>query len=198
MDISATLHRSLLGKSNEEMKTKLLAFCFIGAACAILTSCASGPAVSVQTDYNHQISFADYNTYSLDLNQAPALRPTGRAALSDALKASLAERGITEASAGKADLLVVPAASANERLHTMPSGTTTYVPYHGGHYGTGQWYMNQDVTQWTEGTLVLDFLDRKRHLVVFRGVGKGALSTAESNAAAIRKAVQKIVADIPH
>ncbi len=179
------------------MKTKILGFCFIGSACLLLASCASGPAVSVATDYNHQISFAAYKTYSLDLNQAPELRPTGSAALSDTLKASLAERGIAEAPSGHSELVVVPTVITSQKLHTMPTTSTTFVPYRGGEVGSGLWHMNADVTQYTEGTLVLNFLDPKRRLIVFRGVGKGVLSTAERNAAAIQDAVRKIVAELP-
>jgi hypothetical protein len=179
------------------MKTNLLTFCLVSATCAFFVSCASGPAVTVATDYNHKISFAEYKTYSLDLSQAPELRPTGRAALTDSLKSNLAGRGITEASSGKADLLVVARVFTGEKLHTMPTRNTTIVPYRGGEAGSGLWYMNTDVTQYTEGTLVLDFVDPKRRLIVFRGVGKGVLSTPERNAVGIQNAVQKIVADFP-
>ena len=48
-----------------------------------------------------------------------------------------------------------------------------------------------------DAPLVLDFLDQKRRLIVFRGVGQGALSTAERNAVGIQDAVRKIVAEIP-
>ena len=44
---------------------------------------------------------------------------------------------------------------------------------------------------------MLDFLDRHKHLIVFRGIGQGALSTAERNAIGIREAVQRIVAELP-
>jgi hypothetical protein len=64
-------------------------------------------------------------------------------------------------------------------------------------YRYGAWYINNDVSQYTEGTLVLDFLDKKKHLVVFRGIGQGAMSTAERNAAGIRDAVSKIVSQFP-
>lgn len=179
------------------MKLQSLNICLFSAVCGLLASCAAGPAVSVATDYNHGISFADYKTYSLEMRQAPELRPSGRAALSDALKSNLAQRGITEASAGKANLVVVARVFTGEKLHTVPTRNTTLVPYRGGEVGSGLWYMNQDVTQYTEGTLVLDFLDQKRRLIVFRGVGKGAMSTTERNAVGIQNAVQKIVADFP-
>jgi hypothetical protein len=180
-----------------KMKTRFLSFGLLSAACLLLVSCASGPMVTVATDYNHKISFADYKTYALEMNQAPELRPTGRAALVDALKSSLAERGISETSVARADLVVVPRVFTTEKLHTMPTRDTTFVPYRGGEVGSGLWYMNNDVTQYTEGTLVLDFLDPKRRAIVFRGVGKGAMSTPERNALGIRDAVQRIVADLP-
>lgn len=165
-------------------------------ACIWLVACTGGPAVSVKTDYNHKVAFTGYKTYALDLSEAPQLRATGRAALSDSLKSSLAARGITETSKGQADLVVVPTAFTQEKLHSMPTGDTTYVLAHPG-YRYGNWYINNDVTQYTEGTLVLDFLDRQKHLVVFRGIGSGAMSTSERNANGIRDAVAKIVADFP-
>ena len=108
----------------------------------------------------------------------------------------MAARGITETSKGQADLVVVPTAFTQEKLHSMPTGGTTYVLSHPG-YRYGNWYINNDVTQYTEGTLVLDFLDRQKHLIVFRGIGQGAMSTSERNAAGIRDAVAKIVAEFP-
>jgi hypothetical protein len=196
MDILAVV-RYLECPNNTNMKLQFLHICFFGAVCALLPSCASGPAVSVKTDYNHQVSFADYHTYSLNLSEAPELRPTGQAALTESLKSSLAARGINEAPAGKADLLVVPIVSTQEKLHMMPTRNKTYVLSHRG-YGAGTWYINNDVSQYTEGTLVLDFLDRKRRMIVFRGIGQGVISTSERNAAGIREAVQRIVADLPH
>jgi len=83
-----------------------------------------------------------------------------------------------------------------EKLHSMPTGGSTYVLSHPGYRG-GDWYINNDVTQYTEGTLVLDFLDRQKHLIVFRGIAQGAVTTSERNAIAIREAVQRIVADLP-
>jgi hypothetical protein len=178
------------------MNKELLKLTLMAAACSWLVSCTGGPAVSVKTDYNHSVSFAGYKTYALDLSRAPELRPTGRAALSESLKSSLAARGINETSMGQADLVVVPIAFTQEKLHSMPTGNTTYVLSHPG-FRYGSWQINTDVTQYTEGTLVLDFLDKKKHLIVFRGVGQGAMSTAERNAAGIRDAVTKIVGEFP-
>jgi hypothetical protein len=178
------------------MKSKTFYFSCLAIALMLLASCATAPTVTVKTDYNHKMSFANYKTYALDLSEAPELRPTGRDALAESLKSNLATRGITETSKGQADLIVVPVAFTREKLHTIPTNTTTYVLSHRG-YGSGTWYINNDVTQYTEGTIVLDFLDRKHHVIVFRGIGQGAMSTAERNAAGIRKAVGEIVSQMP-
>lgn len=178
------------------MKLQSLGRYFFSTGCCLLASCATiGPSVSVKTDYNHKISFAGYHTYALDFGES-GLRATGQAALADALKTNLAAKGINEAAGGKADLVIVPVVFTQEKLHSIPTGSTTYVLSHPGYRG-GDWYINNDVTQYTEGTLVLDFLDRQKHLIVFRGIGQGAVTTAERNAIAIREAVQKIVADFP-
>lgn len=57
--------------------------------------------------------------------------------------------------------------------------------------------MHADVQQYTEGSLVLDFVDSKTHKIVFRGLGQAAVGTTEENAAAIQAAVNKIVAAYP-
>jgi len=58
--------------------------------------------------------------------------------------------------------------------------------------------MPADVMQHTEGVLILDFVDRRIHKLVFRGVGQGVVSPSrEKNTAAIQDAVNKIVAPFP-
>ena len=58
--------------------------------------------------------------------------------------------------------------------------------------------MPADVMQHTEGTLILDFVDRRIQKLVSRGVGQGVASPSrEKNTAAIQDAVNKIVAPFP-
>jgi hypothetical protein len=58
--------------------------------------------------------------------------------------------------------------------------------------------MPADVMQYTEGTLIPDFVDRRTHKLIFRSVGQGVVSTnREKNTAAIQDAVNKIVAQFP-
>ena len=47
------------------------------------------------------------------------------------------------------------------------------------------------------GTLIIDFVDRKTHKLVFRGLAQAAVGSQARNANAIRAAVTKIVAQFP-
>ena len=161
-----------------------------------LTACSTTPSVTVKTDYNHSATFGQYHTYALDTSSI-GLSPTGNAALQEALRSGLASRGFTEKSAGKADLYIVSTVFTREKLHTLPAGGATIWPSHYGPYGVARVGMNVDVTQYTEGSLVIDFVDSKTHKLVFRGLGQAVVGSTERNAVAIRAAVEKIVAAYP-
>ena len=152
----------------------------------------------MKTDYDHSASFGKYHTYSLDADST-GLKPTTAAALQQALRSSLAAHRLKETSTGRADLYIVPIVFTRQKLNVMPSGGYTYWPSRYGRYGVGAMRMtvNADVTQYTEGSLVIDFVDSKTHKLVFRGLGQAAVGTTERNAAAIQAAVNKIVAAYP-
>lgn len=54
-----------------------------------------------------------------------------------------------------------------------------------------------EVTQYTEGTLILDFVDSKTRKTVFRGIASRTVGDPKSNVAKIKEAVEKIVAGYP-
>jgi hypothetical protein len=57
--------------------------------------------------------------------------------------------------------------------------------------------MNAEVQQYTEGTLIIDFVDGKTRKLVFRGLAQAAVGSQARNANAIREAVTKIMAQFP-
>ena len=160
-----------------------------------LTACSTTPPVAVRTDYDHGTRFGGYHTYALDAGPT-GLSPAGNAALQESLRSNLATRGFKEASAKTADLYIISVVLTQEKLHTIPTGGTTYLPSRYGRYG-GTWLINTKVNEYTEGSLVIDFVDRKTHKLVFRGLGQAAVGLKERNAAAIREAVSQIVAAYP-
>lgn len=169
------------------------------AGAALLSAACS--MVSVTTDYDKTASFAQYRRYVLEPARAPIpLSPSTEAALRDTLRATLARRGITESN-DQPELNVVPHVSTQQKLAVYPSTAWGYagLPYRYGRYGmwVGAPMTYTDISQYTEGTLVLDFVDAKTQKLVFRGVATGTVGDPESNAAQMKEAVTKIVADFP-
>ena len=54
-----------------------------------------------------------------------------------------------------------------------------------------------DVSQYSEGTLILDAVDTRTKKLVFRGTGTAVVGGPESNARKIEEAVAKMVAALP-
>lgn len=185
------------------MKTQQLAL-LLGTAALALSGCST---VSVQTDYDRATSFAQYHTYVLTAAaKGQTLAPTGDAALRDALRTNLGERGIQEVAGPAADLEVVQQVFTSEKVSVQQYSDWGYsAGYSGrwpGRYGSyGMWtgapMTYTDVQQYTTGTLVLDFVDTKTQKLVFRGVGTGDAGTPNANADSIRTAVKKMFRDFP-
>jgi len=181
------------------MKTARCIFsCLI--ACA-LSACST---VTVTTDYDHSVSFAKFRTYSLSpAAQGQTLSPSSEAALRDSLRTELGARGIREVSRGRADLAVVRHAFHQEKVAVQHYTDWGYGyggrPYRYGYYSmwAGAPRTYTDVTQYTEGTLVLDFVDTRTNKLVFRGTAQAVVEGPESNARKIQEAVAKIVAKLP-
>ncbi|HEY8038048.1 MAG TPA: DUF4136 domain-containing protein [Methylobacter sp.] len=170
----------------------------LAVAVFFLTACST---VSVTTDFDHLASFSQYHTYALTPDTAKlGLSPSSEAALRETLRTNLARRGITETSEN-ADLHVVPHVSTKEKQVVHQSSDWGY---NGMGYGYGRYDMwagaprtYTDISQYTEGTLILDFVDAKTQKLVFRGTGTGTVSDPKTNAERIREAVEKIVNDFP-
>ncbi len=174
------------------MQTLLRRYFLAGSVFA-LVACSS---VSVKTDFDQSIAFAQYRSYTLLPSDEPiGLSPSGEAALTANLRNQLAARGVEEAR-DNADLHIVRHITTKDKIHINQSNTGGSNRY--GRYGMwagGPQYT--DVSQYTEGTLILDFVDSKTQKLVFRGVATGTVGEPKSNAAKIKEAVEKIMADYP-
>src|SRR5262245_35164556 len=139
-------------------------------ACAALAALCGCSTVSVTTDYDHSASFANYRTYALEPPaKGPTLSPTADAALRNSLQANLAARGIREvAVASKPDLAIVPHFQLQQKYSVDQYTQWGYMgggwPYYGGYYGvwTGAPTTYTTINSYTEGTLLLDFVDSSK------------------------------------
>lgn len=161
-----------------------------------LAACSTTPRITVNTDYDHAANFGKFRTYAIDSSPI-GLSAAGTTALQQALRSSLAARGLREVSGRGADLYIVPSVFTREKLNAMPVGGYTLTPSKFGSFGAGSVQLNASVQQYTEGSLAIDFVDSKTHTIVFRGLGQAAVGSKERNAAAITEAVNQIVAQYP-
>ncbi len=168
----------------------------------LLAACST---VTVTTDYDRSVSFAKYRTYRVaPPARGQTLGPVSEAALRASLRRELSMRGIAEVTTGKADLAIVRHVFLKEKVSVNQYTDWGYGygggwPYGYGYYGmwAGAPRTFVNVSQYTEGTLVLDFVDTRTQRLVFRGIGKAVVGGPQSNARNIDEAVAKIVAAFP-
>jgi hypothetical protein len=177
---------------------KLLFHLTLSTILLMLTACST---VTVSTDFDPSAPFNKYRTYTLmQPNEEPPLSPSSEIAYRDALHSSLGARGLREV-ADNADLHVLRHVSTEEKLFTYQTNNFGY-GYGYGYGPYGAWgafplgYTN--VSEYTEGTLVIDFVDAKTRKLVFRGIGKGTMGDPQTNAQNIREAIQKMMLAFPN
>lgn len=170
------------------------------ASLALLAGCATGPQIYTNSDPAGD--FAGYRTY----NFAEPLG-TDRAEYSSllsqhlrtAVSRELAARGYQRSD--NPDLLVNFYTESTEKVQS----TTTAGPALGGYYGWRTGYYGvwggyeTRVTQYTEGTLVIDIVDASRSQLVWEGVAVDRIreENRRNPQAAVEQAVAQIFAQYP-
>lgn len=183
------------------MRAKAIQF-IAAAGVLILASCST---VSVTTDYDRSASFSKYKTYSLaSAENGQKLSPSSEAALQNALRSEMAKKGIVEKKSGKPDIAIARHVFLQDKISVDQSADWGYAragywPYGYGYYNgwDGSPHSYVDVHQYTQGTMILDFVDTKSNKLVFRGKGTAVTGKPEANADKITQAVTRIVADLP-
>lgn len=145
------------------------------AALLMLTACASGPEVRVNSD-----SSADFTQYKTFAFADPLGTDRGgyqsivSQHLKDATTRELQARGLRLVS-GSPQLLVNFSAALHEKLRVSSTPTPMlgmgYYGYRAGMYTAWPLYAErQNVSQYTEGTLNIDLVDASRKQLVWEGV----------------------------
>ena len=150
---------------------------------ALLSACASKP--KIHAVYEEGIDFTQYKTFSF----LDALEPSGQQYTSlvskylrNAITAELEARGMTENDDG--EVLIGFHISTKEKItsHTTPTVNASYYGYRGRYgYSYGAGYGSETrISQYTEGTLNVDFVDRKQKQLVWEGVAIGRLKEKQT------------------
>lgn len=171
--------------------TKLLTkhfgnFALLTFTLALLGACASGP--DIRTDYDHTVNGNVYKTYGFfnpmgieGENYSTIFGQTFREAISREMNA----RGYTESATP--DLLFNVHAQLEDKLQvTQTSGPAYgYYGYRTGFYqpwGGYGWNNQTYVSQYTQGTINIDMVDRVQKRMVWEGVAIGRVNPKLTNA----------------
>lgn len=161
---------------------------------AMLAGCSS---VDVKTDYDPDVDFSTYKTYGWvgnggvmegsELSQYPLVAKR----VKESVDRNLQERGLRIVDDPEtADFAVVIHAGTQEKMQ---------VTNYGGHYGYyhydpwwGPYGGHTDVSYYTEGSLVIDFVDVGNRELAWRGMGSQIVKSYNSPEDA-QKGIDKVV-----
>ena len=149
-------------------------------------SCSS---ISVSHDYDPQVNFTNLKAFSglsfpkkAEVNQLVVRR------IRDAVTGELEAKGLRLSS--NPDFLIAMHGAAREKLDIQDWGYSSPRAAYWGH-------RDISVQQYTEGTLILDFVDAKSKEMIWRGVASGAVdpgASPEQRTKRINEAVAKLLA----
>ena len=166
---------------------KFSRFVMLVSAAVVLASCASKP--TIESDYDHTIDFSQYKTYNF-FNpmgiENPSYSSIYGSIFRDAIGKEMASRGYTQSD--NPDLMI----NVSGRLQDKTKVTTTSDPYMGGgyygyrrgHYGAWGGYgygTSTHVSNYTEGTVNVDMVDRELKRMVWEGVAVGRVNEKKTN-----------------
>jgi len=160
----------------------------------ILTSCSS---VKVVTDYDTKVDFTSYKTfafYKKGIDKA-SVSDLDKKRIMRAVEAELVAKGFSKSA--NPDILVSIFTKSREQVNVSDNNIGI-----GWGWGYNPWFYgrtNININQYTEGTLFIDFIDKKTNELIWQGIGSGAMkmSNIEKKEERINEFVYKIISTYP-
>jgi len=141
-------------------------------------------SVTTSVEYDHQVDFAQYKTWSWRDGSTPAMNPVTDEAIRDAIEKGLAGRGLSRIDSG-ATLFVVYRASRTTQIDLVPVNAAPSAPPSGIRYAQ-------------KGSLVVDLVDAASGKVVWRGYAASVLRYGPKEIAAqVDTAIGELMAGLP-
>lgn len=147
----------------------------------------STQAQSVQSDYDRSFNLSNLKTFGFAVQRRPATDPLGGDTLNDsrirtAIESQLLSNGF-RTETGNPDFVIAYYVTAKEKLNVQDYS-----------YGPPRWWGRRDirVDQYSEGTLMVDFIDVKTNQVIWRGRASGTLELKGVDKK-INKSAEKLV-----
>ena len=161
-----------------------------------ITGCSS---ISVTSDYDIYADFSSYRTFYLysDVLKGSTLEtvPLVKKRVLDAIQNEMLKKGFTQEDSSKAEMMIYAQATTAEKMNVSSYG-------YGYGYGWGPYPYgrNIDVSYYTQGSLIIDFVDNKKDELIWRGIGTAVVQdrgTPEEREQFIGEAVAKILDQYP-
>ena len=163
-------------------------------AALYLAGCST---ISVNQDYDPAYDFSKLKTFGfIPITEEAGIDQLNATRLGDAIKANLTAKGYTLSE--NSDFGIALFFTKDTKTSIQSTGYGYGYGY--GYRGYGGMGGSTYVTQYEEGTLVIDFVDMAKQELVWRGVGTGALSdspSVEERTENINNAVSQILAQFP-
>ena len=156
---------------------------------ALLLAAGACSGITANSKLAPGTNLAQYHTYAWHNGVSGQAEGIGEQEVRSQLQAQLAEKGMTLATSTPPDFLVAYHGKKEQKVDVYPGGY--------GYWGYG-WGGFPDVETYTQGTLIVDFIDPKTNKVFWRGTASGVLDNPDNpNMGKIDTAVAKLVQQYP-
>lgn len=156
-------------------------------------------SISTTSDYDPEVNFDFYTTFSIYdgviKDSELESRPLAKKRVLEAISSEMQKKGLTLVDSTSASIKIFAHGGTAEKMNV-----TDYGYGYGGWWGPYPYGRNIDVSYYTQGSLVIDFVDNLKNELVWRGIGTAALQdqgTPEERQAFIDEAVAKILSQYP-
>jgi hypothetical protein len=170
-----------------------------------VTSCATTARVGVTSDFDHSVNFRAYKTWAwypqqmADTEGGPA---KGYESFLDkrmrtAVEAEMARKGLT-LDEKHPDVYVAYSAKVEDKQRVNNNAYSPFgYPYYGYGYGYGYGRGLNPVSEYKEGTVIIDFVDAKRKELAWRGMGEAQVENQTISEPEVFRIVGSVLGSYP-
>lgn len=166
------------------------------ALVAVVLAGCSG--LSTSSDYDPQTDFSKLKTWAWFEAGPPNPKidtlTDGR--IRGAIEQELTRKGLRKVDSGPADFSVKYHAAVQQKIESRPTSVSVGYGWRYGYMGMS----SNEIYSYSEGTLVVDFIDPAKKELLWRGTVSGAVEpqrTPEERTARVQEAVAKMMAQYP-
>ncbi|RYU78357.1 DUF4136 domain-containing protein [Hymenobacter persicinus] len=170
-----------------------------------VSSCATTSRVGVTSDFDHSVNFRNYKTWAWYPQQQPDVeggpaqdyRSFLDKRMRTAVEAEMTRKGLTRVDKNP-DVFVAYSAKVEDKQRVNNAGYSPFgYPYYGYGYGYGYGRGLNPVSEYKEGTVIIDFVDAKRKELAWRGMGEAQVENQSISEQEVYRIVGSVLGNYP-